>query len=721
MNVAAFLGDLLSRDIRLSAEGGQLKCSAPPGALTLQLREQLSARKAEILEFLRTAEGIARQPDGIVPMQPRGTRMPIYAVGGHNGDLFAFRDLMRRLGDDQPFFGLQPPGLDGHGEPLAGVEDIAAYLASQIRAFQPGGPFVIAGYCAGGSVAFELARQLARAGDEPAFLALFGCVHPSVYRFNLRYWATRIALHAAIAAKLPSFRARWQYLAERLRARLAQLRASQAPPTADAESLARFRLEQATLAAVRRYRPQPYAGRVCHFIPKKDWLPANGGAARWRSAAPRTEDYYGPDHVDAERMLLDPDAAVFAELFNRCRDTTRPVVSVSMKPLACVVGDLSMVRALGRDGIPVVVAASEPDSRMRRSRYCRAVVQTPSWVDEPEAALAALIAWGSEQREAPVVFYQGDHDLLAVSRGRERLAPHLRCVLPPAELVEDLVDKIRFAALAERREFPVPLTRTLHRGADLAAELRCWDRFPCVLKPTTRSRRFAQISQRQKAIRVHSRGELDGLLALIEGHETDFVVQEAIPGGEECIESYHAYLRPGGQIVGEFTGRKLRTWPRLYGYSTYVEITDEPDVRRVGRSVLEKIGFSGVVKLDFKRDPRSRRLYLLEINPRFNLWHHAGAAAGVPIPALVYRDCLEPGSARPAGPARAGVRWVNAHDDWRAYEGSFARWLAEMLVVDVNESLFLRDPLPGVDDALGIVQRKLLKLREARPRFRPAR
>jgi predicted ATP-grasp superfamily ATP-dependent carboligase/thioesterase domain-containing protein len=628
---------------------------------------------------------------------------------------------VRHLGDDQPFFGLQPPGLDGRSEPLARIEDIAGHLAAQILAFQPRGPLVIAGYCAGGSIAFELARQLARAGAAPAFLALLGCAHPSIYRFDLFYWAQRVALHARTVAKLPSLRARWQYLAERLRARLAQLRASRAPPAADAESLARFRVEQATLDAVRRYVPGPYAGRVCHFIPKKGWLPANGGAARWRAAAPRTEEYYGPDSVDAERMLLDPDAAVFAELFERSRDTTRTAVPVSTKPLACVVGDLSLVRALGRDGIPVAVAASNPDSRITRSRYCRAVLQTPSWVDDPGAALAALIAWGGEQREAPVLFYQGDHDLLAVSRGRSHLAPHLRCVLPPAELVEDLVDKIRFAALGERRDLPVPLTRTLHRGADLAAELRCWDRFPCVLKPARRSPRFAQISQRQKAIAVHSRGELDRLLALIDGYETDFVVQEAIDGGEEFIESYHAYARPGGQIVGEFTGRKLRTSPRLYGYSTYVEITDADDVRRLGRSVLEKIGFSGVVKLDFKRDPRSRRLYLLEINPRFNLWHHPGAAAGVSIPALVYRDCLEPGSARPAGPARAGVRWVSAHDDWRVLEGSRLRWLGEILMADVNESFLLRDPLPAVDDLLGIVHRKLLKLREARPRFRPAR
>jgi D-aspartate ligase len=385
-----------------------------------------------------------------------------------------------------------------------------------------------------------------------------------------------------------------------------------------------------------------------------------------------------------------------------------------MKPLACVVGDLSLVRALGRGGLPVALAAaSEPDSRIGLSRYCVAVVRTPSWVDQPDAALAALVAWAGGEREAPVLFYQGDHDLLALSRGRERLAPHLRCLLPPAALVEDLVDKLRFAALAQRQRLPVPVTLDLQRRSGL--------RFPCVLKPATRSPRFAQLAACQKAVRIESAAGLERLLPLLEGCKIDFVLQEAIEGGEQRVVSYHAYIRPGGELMAEFTGRKIRTSPPVYGMSTYVEITDDPEVRRLGRSVLERIGFSGVAKIDFKRDARTERLHLLEINPRFNLWHHAGAAAGVSIPALVYRDCVEPGSARPAGPARPGVRWMNARDDWRAFDGSHARWLAEMLTCHVNESLLWRDPLPAADDVRGIVARKLAKLREARPRLGSAR
>jgi predicted ATP-grasp superfamily ATP-dependent carboligase len=403
---------------------------------------------------------------------------------------------------------------------------------------------------------------------------------------------------------------------------------------------------------------------------------------------------------------------------------SRGGLEASGKPLACVIGDLSLVRALGRAGIPVAVTTSGRDSIVRLSRYCVAVVPTPDWVDDPEAALAAVIAWSKQQRQAPVLFYQGDHDLLAASHGRERLMAHLRCVLPPAELVEDLVDKLRFAALAEQRKLPVPLTQTLHRGKDLADELRRWNCFPCVLKPATRSPRFAEVGRGQKALRLESRSELEDLVAIIQGYETDFILQAAVEGDEDRIVSYHAYIRPGGQVVADFTGRKLRTAPRLCGFSTYVEITDDDEVRRVGRSVLEKLGFSGVVKLDFKRD-RSDHLYLLEINPRFNLWHHAGAVAGVSIPALVYRDCVEPGSAQPGGSVRPGVRWVSLRDDMRASreyraagELSFARWLVEMATVDVNEGFLLRDPLPGLADAGGVFRRRLaglLSTRSIRP------
>ena len=68
------------------------------------------ANRDALIEFLREAQGLAAQQRAIVPLEAVGTRTPIFAVAGHNGDVFAYRALAQHLGPDQPFFGLQPPG-----------------------------------------------------------------------------------------------------------------------------------------------------------------------------------------------------------------------------------------------------------------------------------------------------------------------------------------------------------------------------------------------------------------------------------------------------------------------------------------------------------------------------------------------------------------------------------------------------------------------------------
>ena len=75
---------------------------------------------------------------------------------------------------------------------------------------------------------------------------------------------------------------------------------------------------------------------------------------------------------------------------------------------------------------------------------------------DPGGFTDALAAFASEQEEPPVLFYEGDWDVLAISRDRERLGRLSRFTLPDAELVEDLMDKARFQRLARRLDLPVP-------------------------------------------------------------------------------------------------------------------------------------------------------------------------------------------------------------------------------------------------------------------------
>jgi thioesterase domain-containing protein len=316
VSLPELLAELRERKIQLSADGGKLKCHAPVGALTPDLRDALHRRKPEMLRFLGAAQAAARQQPAIVPLQPRGTRPAVFAVAGHNGDVFAYRAFAEQLGDDQPFYGLQPPGLDGQSAPLDDVNALAKYFADQIQAFQPDGPYVLAGFCAGGTVAYELARLLEARGARVGLLAMFACPYPFAFT-RAGHVIRSLKTHARRLMALKSFAERREYVASYRRGRLAE-RAAHAGAVADPVLARRTAVETAMLNGVRRHRPGRYAGRIAFFIPGPTWLKAGFWPRRWRTVAANVEEYFGRD-CDMNVMLRGLDAQVFIEHFRRAR------------------------------------------------------------------------------------------------------------------------------------------------------------------------------------------------------------------------------------------------------------------------------------------------------------------------------------------------------------------------------------------------------------------
>lgn len=374
-------------------------------------------------------------------------------------------------------------------------------------------------------------------------------------------------------------------------------------------------------------------------------------------------------------------------------------------PLACVLGDVDLVQALALAGVRSAVVA-EPG---QPARYSRATVTALERFDpwrHPEEAVASLVAFAERQAAPPVLFYDGDWDLLLISRYRDQLAGSFRFVVADAELVEALVDKERFQALAERLDLPVPRARRISASDSVDTDLGL--RFPVVVKPLTRHHDTWRPFARTKAVPAEDPAALRSIMSALAGSDLEVLVQEAVPGPESRIESYHVYVDGQGEIAGEFTGRKLRTHPPGYGYTTALTITDAPEVLRVGRDLTRRIGLTGVAKLDFKRTPGGE-LKLLEVNPRFNLWHHPGAVAGVNIPALVYGDLVGIPRPEPAV-ARSGVAWCSlAHDVQAARADGMGRlaWLRWAIRCQAKSGFALSDPLPLPRAALFRVRRRL--------------
>ena len=125
-------------------------------------------------QLARAVEHHSAQPrkSGLLPIQSKGSRTPLFLVHGAGGDvLWGYANLARHTVPDQPIYGIQA----ADDEEFPTLEAMAARYVEKVRAFQPSGPYQLGGYCFGGTVAQEMARQLEAQGEVVSLLALLDC------------------------------------------------------------------------------------------------------------------------------------------------------------------------------------------------------------------------------------------------------------------------------------------------------------------------------------------------------------------------------------------------------------------------------------------------------------------------------------------------------------------------------------------------------------------
>ncbi|OAD21768.1 pyoverdine sidechain peptide synthetase II, D-Asp-L-Thr component [Candidatus Thiomargarita nelsonii] len=113
----------------------------------------------------------------LVPIQTAGEANPVYALPGAVGSVMYLYPLSSYLGQQQPFYALQTPGLDGSITPDT-VEALASFHLQALQQQQPTGPYQLMGHSSGGRVAFEMAWQLEQQGETVAFLAILDTTAP---------------------------------------------------------------------------------------------------------------------------------------------------------------------------------------------------------------------------------------------------------------------------------------------------------------------------------------------------------------------------------------------------------------------------------------------------------------------------------------------------------------------------------------------------------------
>ena len=133
----------------------------------------------------------------VVPIQAGGSKLPIFAV--NNATIYY--SLSRRLGNDQPFIGVQITEPERERRlPELSFEAIAAEYARLIRGERPHGPYILMGWCGAGTIVFEIAQQLRAAGEEVRLVVMVDT------------WAPRyLKRMPRLLALLADFSYRWQW------------------------------------------------------------------------------------------------------------------------------------------------------------------------------------------------------------------------------------------------------------------------------------------------------------------------------------------------------------------------------------------------------------------------------------------------------------------------------------------------------------------------------
>jgi amino acid adenylation domain-containing protein len=130
---------------------------------------------------------VEAQSSPLIALQPSGSRPPFFCVHPVGGNVFCYLALAQCLGNGQPFYAFQSPGLYEPDLALISVEEMASRYLAAMRQVQPDGPYLLGGWSMGGVVAFEMANQLIAQGQAVGLLALFDSWAPKADGKSARF------------------------------------------------------------------------------------------------------------------------------------------------------------------------------------------------------------------------------------------------------------------------------------------------------------------------------------------------------------------------------------------------------------------------------------------------------------------------------------------------------------------------------------------------------
>ncbi len=222
------------------------------------------------------------QDSSIVEIQGGGSKKPLFLVHGVGGGMFwGYSNLARYLGPEQPVYAFKSLE-NAEFSKNQSIEEMAARYVDDLIEFQPLGPYLLGGYCFGGNVAYEMARQLSAKNKEIDLLLLMNCWPnnssytrldwtPTFLAKALWNFCIRMRHQLCSGSKRPRDYFKWRatWARKRLKALFSRDSGAQlvADDFVDLSGLAENErnLWRAHVQAWLEYKPGPYSGHIVLF------------------------------------------------------------------------------------------------------------------------------------------------------------------------------------------------------------------------------------------------------------------------------------------------------------------------------------------------------------------------------------------------------------------------------------------------------------------------
>lgn len=375
------------------------------------------------------------------------------------------------------------------------------------------------------------------------------------------------------------------------------------------------------------------------------------------------------------------------------------------------VNSLSVGRSLGARGIPVHFIGDR-SAGLRFSRYCDTF--TVVGPGDSTRYLAPL------QQRGPgtgVIIPCGDDGLEFVAENRQLLTDmgYTPIEANDAALLA-MLDKEHAYAIARANSVRSPRTVPIGDVAELSLAAEVIG-FPAAIKPRVShifARHFAG-----KAVVVEDLATAEAVYTRVKERHIDVVLTEIIPGPEGSFWGYYTYIDETGNLLFEFTKRKLRQYPLGFGLGTLHRMDTNEAVIEIGRRFVKGADLRGLVNVEFKRDERNGEYAFIECNHRITAANELMVAAGIDLGSFVF-DRLTGKEPEPVVTKRDDLAlWWPVRDMSAAISMMLARqltfreWLRGLRGRVTTPVFRLSDPMPsaaGLIRSVARLPKRLIRL-----------